>query len=350
MNFRLSALASLMLTCIPVCTPFVFSPAAYAASTNTAVATPANSALPYMRFPSSHGDNLVFTSEGDLWRASISGGLAQRLTTNAGEEVQAAISPDGSQVAFVASYDGVPEAYVMPLAGGIPRRISFESTGSQVLGWSAAGEVMYSVQSQLGPNIQRVVKLVHPTTLQRRTLPLHDVYEASLSADGKTLFFTRLGLAVRQDNARHYRGGDMAQLWRYDLGGNQEARLLSTMNAVDKQPMWHQGRLYFISDRDGSDNLWSMKEDGSDAQQLTHERAFDVRNASLSNAHGKARIVYQLASNVFAYDIASATSQQIKVQLQSDHEQMRERVLKNPLDYLTSTALAANGERAVITA
>ena len=33
-----------------------------------------------LRFPAIHGDTVVFTAEGDLWRVGIDGGLAQRLT------------------------------------------------------------------------------------------------------------------------------------------------------------------------------------------------------------------------------------------------------------------------------
>lgn len=320
--------------------------ASYATTTPAAVADPANSA-PYLRFPSAHGEQLVFTAEGDLWLAALQGDLAQRLTSFRGEESQAAISPDGKQVAFLANYDGPNEVYVMPLTGGLPRRLSFESTGSAVLGWSAQGEVMYSVQSAVGPNLQRVIKLVSPTTLQRRTLPLHDVAEASVDASGKTLFFSRLGLSTRFDNARGYRGGAMAQIWRYELGSDKEASLLSSSDAVDKQPMWFQGRVYFISDRDGSDNLWSMLPNGSDAKQLSFERAFDVRNASLNAKAGQ--IVYQLGADVKMLDIASGKANALQLRLQSDFEQVRERIIAQPLDYLTHTNLGHNGERVALT-
>ncbi len=35
----------------------------------------------YYRYPALHGDLLVFSSEGDLWKASAKGGMAIRLTT-----------------------------------------------------------------------------------------------------------------------------------------------------------------------------------------------------------------------------------------------------------------------------
>ena len=68
----------------------------------------------YYRDPAVHGDTIVFTSEGDLWTVSVNGGSAQRLTTAPGTESQAAISPDGKTVAFLANYEGPNEVYTMP--------------------------------------------------------------------------------------------------------------------------------------------------------------------------------------------------------------------------------------------
>ena len=43
----------------------------------------------YYRFPAIHGDTVVFTAEGDLWRVSVQGGMAQRLTSHLGTESHA---------------------------------------------------------------------------------------------------------------------------------------------------------------------------------------------------------------------------------------------------------------------
>ena len=43
----------------------------------------------YYRFPAIHGDTVVFTAEGDLWKVAAAGGVAQRLTTHPGEESHA---------------------------------------------------------------------------------------------------------------------------------------------------------------------------------------------------------------------------------------------------------------------
>ena len=76
----------------------------------------------YYRYPSLHGETIVFTAEGDLWKVRSEGGVAQRLTTHLGQETHAAISRDGRQIAFTATYDGPREVYLMSIDGGLPKR------------------------------------------------------------------------------------------------------------------------------------------------------------------------------------------------------------------------------------
>ena len=185
---------------------------------SSAVAAPG-----YYRFPTVHADTVVFTAEGDLWKVGVQGGQAQRLTTHPAAEIQPAVSKDGLWLAFAASYEGATEAYVMPLQGGLPKRISFDNDVVHVLGWTAQGEVLISTLNSTGPNAHRVIAAVNPKTQERRIFPVADANEAVLDDSGRYLYFTRFGLQMTNDNAKHYRGGAIAQLWRFDLQSKQEA-------------------------------------------------------------------------------------------------------------------------------
>jgi tricorn protease len=318
------------------------------------VASSAEAATGYYRYPTLAGDTVVFTAEGDLWSVPLSGGRASRLTTHRAEETNAVASLDGKRIAFVATYDGPIEVYVMPLSGGLPRRVSFEGARSIPVGWTPVGEVLYVTQNPSGPNPQMIVVAVDPETLHRHAIPLADVSDAAVSPDGKTLYFTRFGLAYSADDVEGYRGGLAARLWRYDLDGSAEAKPLGgpekpdndKARVNDKRPMPWGDRLYFISDQDGHDNLWSVTPDGGDPRELTHETELGIRGASLSAG----RIVYQLGADLHVYDIAAGSDRAIDIDLTSDFDQERKHLVKKPLDFFESAHFAPNGERVAVTA
>ena len=82
-----------------------------------------------MRFPAIHGDLVVFSFAGDLYTVPASGGVARKLTNDAeGYEMFARFSPDGSKLAFTATYDGNTEVFVMPATGGVPFRATYTAT------------------------------------------------------------------------------------------------------------------------------------------------------------------------------------------------------------------------------
>ncbi len=103
-------------------------------------------------------------------------------------------------------------------------------------------------------------------------------------------------------------------------------------------------RVYFVSDRDGTMNLWSMDTGGRDLRQLTFHKGFDVSSPSLDGG----TIVYQLVADLRAFDIATGTDRKIDITLPSDFDQMRERWVAKPLDYLSSGHISPSGDRVVL--
>lgn len=303
----------------------------------------AEEVLGYYRFPSIRGDSVVFSAEGDLWWIGRQGGTATRLTTHPAEETHPAISPDGRTLAFSAAYEGPVEVYTMTMGGGLPVRRTFEGGRAYVAGWTPRGEVLYSTNhySTL-PNAQLV--RLDPATGRRELLPLAQASDGSFTPDGKTLFFTRF--AFQGSHTKRYKGGTAQSLWRFTEGDPEAAPLTADYTGTSKAPMGWNGRVYFVSDRDGTLNLWSMDEKGSDLRQHTAHRGWDVTSPSLSDG----RIVYQLGADLRIFDANTGQDAPLPVRLVSDFDQMRERWVQKPMDFLTSFSLSPKGDRIALTA
>jgi tricorn protease len=301
----------------------------------------------YYQSPALHGSTLVFASEGDLWRVPVTGGTASRLTSHPTAATDPRISPDGRWLAFTGRYEGGADVYVMPLAGGAARRLTHEGDDVRVQGWTPDGAILYATASAVGPSWYWLLRTVHPGTMETRELPLADAREGSYDATG-SLYFTRFGLDVTGDNARAYRGGAMAQLWRFRLDGGTEAvRLAAGHDGSITRPMWWEGRLYVVSDAEGGvANLWRLDPAGGGAERLTTHRDFEVRGATLADG----RIVYQHGADIRVYDIATGSDVVVDIRLGSDRSRARTRWIDSPMTYLNSTSFAPKGDRVALTA
>jgi tricorn protease len=307
------------------------------------IVSEAETTLGYYRYPAIHNNTLVFTAEGDLWTIPIEGGVAQRLTTHPGLETRAAISPDGKMLAFSAQYEGPTEVYTMPLEGGLPTRRTYSGESAFVAGWTPDGKIMYRTEHYSGlPNTQLVT--IDVETDQSTVLPLSQASDGAFDKDGKTLFFTRL--PFQGSHTKRYKGGSVQNLWKYEAGAPEATPLTADYPGTSKEPMWWQGSVYFVSDRDGTMNLWSMDGDGHNLKQLTFHEGWDVSSASLHEG----KIVYQLVADVYVYDVATGQDKKVPIVLASDFGQTRQRWIKEPMDFLTSLHFSPDGDRIVMTA
>ncbi len=300
----------------------------------------------FYQYPAARGDVLVFASEGDLWRAARSGGSAIRLTNHEEEETDPVISPDGRLVAFTASYDSPRDVYVMPVAGGAPRRLTFQGGSVRTVGWTPDGRVVFA-DSLPGGGQAEILYTVDPTGGEATPIPLWRANDATFGQDG-TLFFTRRGLRARSsDNAVLYRGGGMAQLWRWTMGSDEEAtQLLADFGAPIRMPMAHGGRIYFISDKSGADAVWSVAGDGSGVRQESQELPLPVLQASMDGGD----IFLQNAADIHVFSISGGTLQTLALDIITDREQARVRTLENPLSLIEDARIAPSGDSVAITA
>ncbi len=301
----------------------------------------------YYRQPALYKDGVVFTAEGDLWKVSDKGGQAVRLTSHPGDESLPAVSPDGKTLAFAGHYDGPAEVYTMPLAGGTPQRRTFDAAEITFVGWTPDGNILVGTDAGSTLPQTRLFTLdISRKNLaaERKAVPLAQAADGAYDDSGKTLFFTRL--PFQGSHTKRYKGGTAQNLWKYSDGDPEAAPLTADFTGTSKNPMYWQGRVYFLTDRDGAVNLWSMKPDGGDLKQHTQHAGWDAMSASLYDG----RIDYQLGADIHLYDITTGEDRVLPITLESDFDQEREHIVAKPLDYLTAAHLSSDGSNVALTA
>jgi tricorn protease len=294
----------------------------------------------YYRDPAMHGEMVVFTSEGDLWTVSMKGGEARRLTSGAGREAMATISPDGATVAFSAQYEGPSEVYTMPVTGGVPQRRTWDGD-ARPEGWTPDGRLMVETHRYSTLPDPKLVLL--DMRGGREMVPLAEAAEAAYAPDGHTLFFTRWDKQWSQ--TKRYKGGWAESIWRFD-GKSEATPLTADWAGTSHGPMVWDGRVYFLSDRDGVMNVYSMDETGHGVKEESHQKALDVESASISDG----RMVYACGADLWLLDLKSGHEEVIPITVTSDFDQLRDHWVKKPLDYLTGFHIAPDGSSAVFTA
>jgi len=292
--------------------------------------------------PDIHGDQIVFTSEGDLWLGSIETGSAQRLTSHAGSEGPARFSPDGRQLAFTAQYDGGTDVYVMDTAGGLPRRLTWDPSGAVVQDWTPDGNSIVFRSQRQGQTWRHRMWSVPAQGGCARLLELPYGEFVALEPEGRRAAF--VPISAEWQHWKRYRGGMADDLWLADLAAGTFRRLTEEPG-IDTTPLWLGGSVYFVSDRDGQANLHRLDPATGARQAVTNYEDYDVAYPATDGA----RIIFEHGQRLALYDPASGASRDLSLHLRSDRIHAREKRVA-ALDYLEGVALGPTGRRVLVSA
>jgi tricorn protease len=319
-----------------------------------AAAAGGNGEARLLRFPTTHGDRIVFCYAGDLYTVPAAGGVARRLTSDVGYEMFPRFSPDGKHVAFTGQYDGNTEIYVIPAAGGAPRRLTWTATlgrddvsdrmgpNNICMGWTPDGKhvVFRSRMQSFNDFIGQLFKVPLAGGMPEE-LPLPRGGFCSFSPDGRKLAYNRVFREFR--TWKRYRGGMADDVWTYDFATKKTANITKSP-AQDVFPMWHGGKIYFLSDRGpaGRMNLYVTGEEGGPATRLTHFKDFDVKFPSL----GDKAIVFENGGWVYKFDLTTQKAEKVTIRILEDRPDARTR-LHALAGEVTSYEISPDGGRAL---
>lgn len=289
--------------------------------------------LTFASYPtlSPDGGTLVFSYDGDLWKAGVEGGQAYRLTAMSGNEIAPRISPDGKWLAFSSNQNGNPDVYVMPLEGGEIRQLTHHSSTDLVDSWSWDSKEIYFTSSRAnrftsfkvnveGGTPKRVFKHYFNT--------IHNVVETPQG----DLLFNDTWESFSAANRKRYKGEFNPDILAY----HPKTKTYKELTQYEGKDFWasvdKKANVYFASD-EGNDeyNLYTF---------LKGEKtALTSFNTSIKrpfvSANGE-KVVFEKDYELYLYDVESKRIHKPKIRLGKNNILGKEREynVKDKISYM----------------
>lgn len=262
------------------------------------------------------GRTIVFASTqhrptADIYMKSVDGRTVTQLTNDPANDLMPRISPDGQRIAFASDRAGNWDIFVMPITGGKPIQITSSASHELHPSWSPDGsEIVFCrlgevsgawemwVTSVSNPGVARFLgnglfpewcpvsgtgtsgadRIAFQRSRERgdrafgiwvmdykdgqagnctemASLTTAACINPAWSPDGQWIAYATV------PNPSQWSGEcrpAWAELWMVDASGNNRVALTGG-RFINLMPAWGpQNKLYFVSDRGGADNIWSM--------------------------------------------------------------------------------------------
>ncbi len=229
-----------------------------------------------MTNPAVSDDHIAFIYAEDLWIANRNGSSPRRLTIDEGVEHDPVFSPDGSTIAFSAEYDGNTDVFIVPAAGGVPKRLTWHPTWDVVQDFTPDGNAVLFVSNRT-TYTTRHAKLytIQTSGGQPEELPIPTAFRASYSPDGQYLAYTPNYEVFNQ--WKNYRGGTQSRIWIYNIKTHEVLEIPKpSSGSNDANPQWVGNSVFFRSDRSGEFNLFSYDLTSKTVVQHTNHEDFPI--------------------------------------------------------------------------
>ncbi len=275
-------------------------------------------ALPYFSDPaiSPNTTEIAFVYGGDIWTVPVSGGEARLLIANPATESRPLYSPDGKSIAFISTRSGNGDIYVFDMSSGKLSRITYDDAADELSAWSKDSKYLYFASSSRDISGMRDVFRVKAnggTPMLVSDNRYVTEFQPAPSPDGQSIAFVARGVGSTQWWRNGHSHLDESELWLKKEGTGDYTKL-TERGARQLWPMWSSdGKfVYYISDRDGKENLWAHTI-GGNSQQLTNFKSGRMLWPSIS-ANGTT-IVFERDFSIWLYNINTGKADKVNITL-----------------------------------
>ncbi len=304
-----------------------------------------------LKQPSISADKLAFVYAGDIWLANRDGSNPRRLTSSPAQENSPSFSPDGTQITFAATYEDNIDVYVVAVSGGQARRLTWHPGPDIPTGWTSDGTAVTLVSARETDH-GRSGQLYH-VSLQGG-MPMKQmesrIYRGVYDSGDKRLAYIAHGSGYNglfggSSGWKGYRGGTTPAIRIMDIGA-QTVKTIPGAGATNFNPIWLDGQLYFVSDRENKIfNIYRYDPASTAITKISNEAVWDVRSAG---GHGST-IVYEAGGRLKNIDLENGQLTEIPIAINPDLPQLRSR-WKDAGKTITHIGLSPSGKRVIITA
>ncbi|MEM7702655.1 MAG: PDZ domain-containing protein [Pseudomonadota bacterium] len=304
-----------------------------------------------LRDPALSDNKLAFAYAGDIWISNADGSNPVRLTSHPANERDPVFSPDGTKIAYTASYDGNNDVFVIDVTGGEPQRLTWHPGSDEALDWLPDGKTVAMISTR-ERNSGRSAQLFHVGLDGALPVKVSEAVVEGGAYDETGTIFTnvpwRSGNAVLTGGVngwRGYRGGLTPSLELLNFEADTQETVPGE-RTTEFDPVWMDGQLYFLSDRwNTRANIFRYDPGTRTVTQLTQVSDWDIRNITAKNG----RIVYEAGGVFHSFDVASAETTRLPISLVADLPARRAE-WKSVAGNMTSASLSPSGARVAVTA
>ncbi len=295
-----------------------------------------------LQTPSVSATRITFAWGGEIWTVPRAGGAASLLVGGAGTAMDPVFSPDGAWVAYTDVANGNPDVFVVPTAGGTPRRLTWHPAADEAVGWSPDGKSVLLRSNRDAANDSSQLYLLPLSGGLPRALPLAMAEQGALSPDGKQIAYNPV--FQWEPDWRGYQGGQTPRIWIARLSDSSVTKV-PRENSSDSDPMWLGSHVYFLSDRNGPATLFDYDTATGKLAQLVANDGYPIDGASA----GAGAIVYTQMGELHLLDLASGKNSIVPVSIDGPLPQTVP-YFKKVAKEIEHWGISATGARAVFEA
>ena len=258
------------------------------------------------------GSTVIFSFEGDLWKASVKDGNAVRLTAMQGYETNPRVSPDGKWIAFTGRQYGNPDVYLMPVNGGDVKQLTFHSSSDDVSSWSWDSRYIYFNSNRMG-QIAGFKVAATGGTPERVFGNYFFQYDHNLVESPTTgeIFFNDTWESSNQVQRKRYKGPFNPDIQSYNVKTKAYKRYTDWEGKDFGATIDRQGTIYFISDEaNGEYNLYTFNKGKKEG--LT-KFSTSIKSPNVNADGGK--VVFEKDYRLWLYDVKSGKAEMLPISL-----------------------------------